>query len=163
MHNIQFHNIKSHTISTRMPQAYNVPSKANYAQVFDMRQQWSNGTAVTYTNQTVLRDLVKGWLLITVKHAHNLPKADFLTRSSDPYIVVKAAQNYGRTPTVPTNLNPEWGTSMCFFLRDPSATTVTVECYDEDKGHKVCGLCLFVFFGGVNGVEYVCYWDIGTH
>lgn len=75
-------------------------------------------------SRAVLRDLVKGWLFIRVHSAKNLPRADFLARSSDPYIVVSSDHiynsdaNYARTATVPTNLNPEWKEeTMCFFIR----------------------------------------------
>ena len=94
-------------------------------------------------HRAVLRDLVKGWLFVRVHSAKNLPRADFLARSSDPYIVLSSdtvynsTANHNRTATVPTNLNPEWkDETMCFFIRCvidtmfykyPANTTITSE------------------------------------
>lgn len=49
-----------------------------------------------------------GILKLTIKGARDLMVADYLTKSSDPYVVIKFMDNKLKTSTVFKNLNPIW-------------------------------------------------------
>jgi Ca2+-dependent lipid-binding protein len=54
-----------------------------------------------------------GILKLTIVSAKDLIVADFLAKSSDPYVVIKFMDNKLKTRTIFKNLNPTWSVKLC--------------------------------------------------
>lgn len=53
---------------------------------------------------------------VIVKKGRNLPAMDAWAKSSDPYVVVKVGSDEQQTPHAEKNLNPDWNSTLDFFL-----------------------------------------------
>ncbi|CAI9752962.1 unnamed protein product [Fraxinus pennsylvanica] len=70
-----------------------------------------------------------GLLRIHVIRGINLAKRD--ARSSDPYVLVKMANQKLKTRVVKKNVNPEWNDELTLSIADPNLP-IKLEVYDRD-------------------------------
>jgi predicted nucleic acid-binding Zn-ribbon protein len=74
-------------------------------------------------------------LKVVVVEARNLPSADAMTGSSDPYVVLHLNGQVCKTKTINVNLNPLWKESFMFMKRSTDKV-LEITVYDEDAFTK---------------------------
>lgn len=75
---------------------------------------------------------ITGMLHVKVMEAKRLPAADTVG-TSDPYAIVQYEGQKQQTKTIKRNLNPSWGDSFEFKMKDGSPRKFTVTVYDWDQ------------------------------
>eukprot|EP00252_Welwitschia_mirabilis_P015892 TRINITY_DN35279_c0_g1_i1.p1 TRINITY_DN35279_c0_g1~~TRINITY_DN35279_c0_g1_i1.p1 ORF type:complete len:171 (-),score=29.81 TRINITY_DN35279_c0_g1_i1:31-543(-) len=78
----------------------------------------------------------KALLKVHVKRANNLTASDFLSCSSDPYVVGILADQRLKTRTVRRSLNPEWNDRLTFGIPEDYPSLLKLVVMDEDKFSK---------------------------
>ncbi|XP_031755249.1 extended synaptotagmin-1-like [Xenopus tropicalis] len=75
----------------------------------------------------------KNALRINVLEARNLVAKDFITKKSDPFVVVHGGGKTFKTRVISKNLNPQWNQTFEILFSELPGQEITFEVFDRDE------------------------------
>ncbi|GLJ46823.1 hypothetical protein SUGI_0987750 [Cryptomeria japonica] len=107
-------------------------------ETFSMDMIGQVNSSLKYELSSKRHRIVRGVLSVTVKRAENLMPMDFLTKLSDPFVILKMQKSntLKQTRVVPKTLEPTWDQTFHFVVEDALHDLLIAEVWDHDTFGK---------------------------